>query len=139
MSELSEKNREYLDLAGIARLVTDALLIYKRVTRRLPGSDSVGEAEFVEAEQQLTEFVDLLIAGLGEITPDLPSAIADLAERIRDQQGAELQYFQQDLVKIRDSLANGRALSDGEIHILEGISAHTDQEAARAFRSLWTT
>jgi len=137
MSERSTKNREYLDLAGVARLLTESLLTYKRVSRRLPGADQITEKQFAEAERHLGELLDLLIAGLGEVQPDLPPAIGELAERIRERQGSELLYFQQDLAKVRGNLVAGRRLSDGELRVVEGVSAQTDQEAARAFRSLW--
>jgi len=141
MSDMSSLSHEYSSTTDFSHEVNRAVLLLKKLHHGTP-PEWLDPSEVSKAGRLIRGLVARLLQRMGEsvgkeeIPKESPVIPEDVQMRLEEKQSGNLEYFIEDLLGLRQTLAHGSDLSAKELELLDSICAVADASASATFCKL---
>ncbi len=143
MSDIGIISQDYQTTADLFRAINQSVILLKKKFYQLSGASQISDTEVRQAKNSLSRTVHELVARLklpDNEEPDddeLPSIPAFLVARLQEQHRGDLQWYLDDLQRLREALDYERPLTEEQIRLLDELCEQLDAERTALHRKLW--
>ncbi|MBS1789708.1 MAG: hypothetical protein JST85_18430 [Acidobacteria bacterium] len=143
MSDIGTISQDYQTTADLFRAINQSVILVKKKFYHLSGALQISDLEIRQAKGGLSRIVHELISRLespsieevGE--DDLPSVPTFLLRRIQEQHRGDMQWYLEDLRKLREALDYEQTVTEEQIQLLDELCEQLDAERTALHRKLW--
>jgi len=145
MSELGVLSHQYETSSYLSEQINKATIIIKKLFYKLPGYELISRKDIESSIEKLTDILSGIEDLLSLQKPrdshgeEVETGISgSFIEKIKKNKSGELNFYIQDLNKLRTHLKSGMdSITNKDIKFLDELCAIADSETSRIFREMW--
>jgi len=143
MSDIGTISQDYQTTADLFRAINQSVILVKKQFYHLSSATQISDAEMRQARRTLSDIVNTLVAGLeapeklDDEDEETPGVLAFLLSRIQEQHQGDLQWYLDDLQRLRETLDYEKPITEEQIRLLDELCEELDAETAALHRKLW--